>query len=152
MTLRCSTLATALWLGVHLVLLVALGLGFIWPLVDAQAVERDPWHNHLVLGGTEAARSQALAAHLHAGLAFDYPAPLAPLEAVPTEAEARVIVVGSHEGAAGWSLGQLAKNLLTPMLLTLACLALMSQAVPRLTPQRRPLALRRLYPPPRLPA
>lgn len=147
--MRLSTIAITLRLSVHLVLLVALGLGFVWPLVDPQAIERDPSHVHLVVGGDEAARSQALVAHFHAGLAFGALALTHPLEVAPDQDGARVIVVGSHEGTAGWALGEVAKSLLPLMVLALVCLTVVSQAAPRLVPQRRPPALRRLDPPPR---
>lgn len=153
MTARWSTLATAARLGVHLVLLVALGLGLVWPLVDPQAAERDPWHAHLVLGRTEAARAQALAAHVHAGLAgHTHPALSEPLAALADENGARVIVVGSHAGDVGSSIGLAAGAVLTPTLLALACLLVACHAVPQRDALPRPTALRRLDPPPRLPA
>ena len=151
MTARWSTLATATRLGVHLVLLVALGLGVAWPLVDPQAVERDPWHDHLVLGSTEAARSEALAAHVHAGLTEHTHTALAePLAAPTDENAARVIVVASHAGNIGSSIGLAGGAMLTPTLLTLACLLVAFHAVPQRNPLPRPMALRRLDPPPRL--
>lgn len=150
--MRLSAIAMTVRLGVHLALLVALGLGFVWPLVDPQAIERDPSHTHLVLGGTEAARSEVLAAHLHAGLAFDPLNPTQPVEPAPEQHGVRVIVFGSHEGATGWSFGEAAKTVLPPMFLAPACLTLVSYAVPWLNPLHRPPALRRLDPPPRLPA
>lgn len=154
MTVRWSTFGTALRLAVHLVLLVAFGLGFVWPLVDPQAVERDPWHDHLVLGGTEAARAQALAVHRHAGLAWhDEAAPPPPLDAGAEAGEARVVVLGAHDGAGSGLFGQAAKSLALPLLLTLACLVLLFPPPSASRPLPRPSALRRLDPPPRpLPA
>lgn len=52
-------------LGANLALLLAFGLGFALPLVDHHAVERNPWHEHVVLGGTALDERRALASHRH---------------------------------------------------------------------------------------
>src|SRR6476620_2997692 len=59
-----TTLRT-LWLGLHLLLLVMLMLGYVLPVVDPRATELDPWHEHIVIGGSPSQRAAALAAHVH---------------------------------------------------------------------------------------
>lgn len=51
-------------LGGRCVLLALISLGLSIPLFDQEAIERTPWHDHLVFGGTLAERIRALEAHL----------------------------------------------------------------------------------------
>jgi hypothetical protein len=51
-------------LGGRCVLLALISLGLSIPLFDQEAIERTPWHDHLVFGGTLAERMRALEAHL----------------------------------------------------------------------------------------
>lgn len=55
---------TRRFLGARCMLLTVIGLGLSIPLFDQAAIERTPWHEHLVFGGTGAERIRALEAHL----------------------------------------------------------------------------------------
>lgn len=49
------------------VAVLATVLRLVLPIADTRVVERDPYHLHLVIGGTPAQRAEALAHHRHHG-------------------------------------------------------------------------------------
>lgn len=99
-------------LGARCILLTIVGLGLSIPLFDQHAVERAPWHEHLVFGGTAAQRARALEAHISGAVWPDRPAPDRPL-ARPArtgpgrqgEAGEGAVVISTPDGLSAASIG-----------------------------------------------
>lgn len=99
---------TGIRLAVHLVVLIALGLGVSLPLLDHHVAERNPWHDHVVVAGSGLDREHALAFHRHG---FETPHAHGPatdaltwsLERQGAGEGATVIVVQYDDGVGGSS-------------------------------------------------
>ncbi len=107
-------------LGAHLALLLAFALGLALPLVDHHAVERNPWHEHVVLGGTSLDQRQALAAHRHQ---YELPHTHQEVAGEPTESgaayrpttqHAHVVAIHPLDTVTVSSLGSAADGLVLP--------------------------------------
>ena len=145
---------SAVWSGIALVLLVVLALDSAFPLLDHHAVERGPWHAHVVIGGNGIEQERLLAQHRHG---YEQPHGHVPLRRVPSPAatddggRALVIVVETFDGAGVSVLGILAKALLAVTLVSPLRFFLLGQV-----PLRETLPLREIprpvpEPPPRHP-
>lgn len=120
------TPATGRARSLYLALLVVLGLGFAVSLLDPHALEYDPWHTHVVVGGTAEERAKALAAHTHSRdrqHQAAQPSSEKPLndERYEHEAEAQVVSLRSP-------------NALGVFISGLTVLALLGICLPRLVP------------------
>jgi hypothetical protein len=105
------------WLGVHLLLLVTLGLGIVLPFLGSDAIGLLPWHDHVVVGGTAADRAYVLAHHHHGLVLHTHLYE----QTLPAAGNAQVIFVPTHDlgvsviGLVGGAL-LMADPLLPPML------------------------------------
>lgn len=119
---------------VHLTILLALWFSFALSLIDHHAAERDPWHRHVVLGGSPGNFTQILASHRHVYEQphhhdWDQLPQQAPLVGKSSLAHAdhhgdepQVIAVQNLDGAGVSLLGSFGKALLTSGWLMLALL------------------------------
>jgi hypothetical protein len=146
-----ATVRHMLWLGVHLLLLVTLGLSFVLPLVDHHAAERDPWHDHIVLGGSQAQQVATLHDHSH-GYEHSHSHNTGSEAVVDATGGAHILVVSSRHEHSPLAIGLTGKAVAIPPAPFAPCLALSSN-VP--LPPSPPLAGYTSLvpaPPPRLPS
>jgi hypothetical protein len=108
-----ATVRHVLWLGVHLLLLVTLGLSFVLPLVDHHAAERDPWHDHIILGGTHAQQVAALHDHTH-GYEHSHSHAADSAALISSTNAAQVLAMTSRDGHSPLAIGFMGKAVAVP--------------------------------------
>lgn len=139
--------------GVHLLVLVALGLTFVLPLVDHHAAERDPAHSHLVWGGTASQRASAIETHRHE---YEQPHHHDPLTGLPLDDPGgapsdspRVVAFVTQASVDALTIGLVLRLVLVPLLPILAVLALWGRLTPRASQRPWGVTPRVTDPPPR---